>query len=302
MASLEKLDYPRNKIEIIVVDNGSKDQTLKIAKEHRVKILERPGATISSLRNTGARLAKGEIFAFIDADCLAPPNWLTDALKLLSSERSERIGAVGAEYSLPSDTSWVERVWDLHTMRRRIRGEAKWIPSGNLIVKRACFFEIGGFREDLITSEDVDFCARIRQAGYEIISDPKISVVHLGNPKNIIMFFKKELWRGKGVFQRLLFAFPKVKVTKSILLAIMTLSCQFGIIFGTGQWLAKGNAIPLFTFCSMFFLMPVALSLATSMREKSLKYFFPLALLYLTYGVARSLCILDIKTWRCAKL
>ena len=78
--SLTQLDFPRDHFEVILVDNGSTDDTIKIARSFtdrlRLRILQKKGVRISGLRNLGAREAQGEVVAFLDADCLAPSNWL----------------------------------------------------------------------------------------------------------------------------------------------------------------------------------------------------------------------------------
>ena len=69
--------------EVILVDNGSTDATREIAESLGATVLVRPQATISELRNSGARAASGSIVAFVDADVLVGSGWLTNAVSVL---------------------------------------------------------------------------------------------------------------------------------------------------------------------------------------------------------------------------
>jgi glycosyltransferase involved in cell wall biosynthesis len=113
--SLTKLDFARERFEVILVDNGSRDKTLEIAESFNdrlnVRILQVTGVRISALRNTGARAALGDIVAFLDADCLAPSDWLERILALAPADGA---GVLGAHYLLPEDSTWVGRTWHVY--------------------------------------------------------------------------------------------------------------------------------------------------------------------------------------------
>src|SRR5690606_5957874 len=85
LRALQAQDYPAGRVEVIVVDNGSTDRTREIAAALGARVLVRPGVTIAALRNAGAAEARGEILAFLDADCVPAPDWARQAAERLST-------------------------------------------------------------------------------------------------------------------------------------------------------------------------------------------------------------------------
>jgi glycosyltransferase involved in cell wall biosynthesis len=298
LSSIEEIDYPQDHIEVIVVDNGSTDRTVEIAKSHQAKVFIRgDGCNVSQLRNFGAKMAKNKILAFVDADCSVPSRWIWDALKFL---QLSKVGAVGCWYKLPEQrTTWVESVWDIQMMgRRNLIGEVNWVPSGNFVVSKDIFFQIEGFDESLVTSEDVDICSRIIKEGYSVYSHPKLAIEHLGEPNSVFKYFKKESWRGQGVFQNFLRHLPHLKLNKALLLAFLTLSLCAGVIFGLTVGLTIGNTQILGMSTLLLISVPLILSIKTLMGKKqSLRYLVPLAFLFFLYSVARASSLCDPKVW-----
>jgi GT2 family glycosyltransferase len=90
----------------------------------------------------------------------------------------------------------VAKTLDLQRRYSDVPGDIGWLEGGNLFVKRAAFERVGGFRTDLVASEDVDLSFRVRKAGFRVICDPRIVNYHDGDPQTLIEFFRKERWRG----------------------------------------------------------------------------------------------------------
>jgi glycosyltransferase involved in cell wall biosynthesis len=68
--------FPREQYEVIVVNNGSTDRTVAIAAGFPVRVVDEPAPGVARARNRGLAEARGELAAFIDADCVAEPTWL----------------------------------------------------------------------------------------------------------------------------------------------------------------------------------------------------------------------------------
>ena len=192
LASIDSLHYSKEHIEVIVVDNGSTDRTMEIARSYGAKVIRDDDMNVSGLRNFGAKHSKGEILAFIDSDCVVSSDWLINASKYFDNMK---VSAWGSPPTLPEKPTWVQRTWYLVRKREKPVQRVDWLESMNLFVKKNIFFLIGGFNESLVSCEDVDLCYRIHQHG-TIISDAQIKVVHMGEAKTVKDFFVKEIWRG----------------------------------------------------------------------------------------------------------
>lgn len=194
------LDHcPTHRGQIVFIDNGSDDGSwdlLSIFRREGAVVLHAPGLTIAALRNLGAASSTGEILSFVDADCLLSPECYASALEVL---RQTGADATGCYYSLPEDATHLERVWDaLH--RPAKDGPVPFINSGNLVVRRPAFEAIGGFRTELVTGEDADLGHRLRRAGFHLYQARQVSAVHLGNPRTLDAFFRKQYWQARGMF------------------------------------------------------------------------------------------------------
>ena len=184
--------------ELVVADNGSTDDTISwLAQDAGVsRLLRLPGVTISALRNAGARAGTGTLIAFVDADCLVPDDYLVAAETAM---QDPAIAACGSRYLLPEAPHWVERVWqNLHEQPGQ--SNVMYLPAGNFVVRRTAFESAGGFREDLVTGEDADLGLRMAEQGMITRSTPTVWVRHLGNPRSIPAFYRKQRWHALGMF------------------------------------------------------------------------------------------------------
>lgn len=193
---IEAIRQSGTEFELIVVDNGSSDETLSVARRYTDVVLERPGLTIGAMRNEGARLAFGQVLVFTDSDQEPSQDWLALGIRALGSDL--RVGMVGARYHALPGSGWVASTWDRQRRFSDRAGDIGWLEAGNLFARREVFEQVGGFRTDLIASEDVDLSFRIRRAGYRVVCDPRIVNYHHGDPRTLLEFFRKERWRGSS--------------------------------------------------------------------------------------------------------
>jgi len=195
--SINSMAFDMGRFEVLVVDNGSSDRTIEVARAKGARVFKKPDVTISGLRNFGSSQAAGAILAFLDADCTVAQCWLSEASRYLIKED---IACFGGPPTIPADATWVQKAWFNIRAKKSCVEETDWLESMNMFVPRHVFSAVGGFNEKLITCEDYDLSLRLKQFG-KIISDKRIVAVHHGEATDLRHFFSKEHWRGRSNFQ-----------------------------------------------------------------------------------------------------
>jgi len=284
LGSINNLNYPKKYIEVVVVDNGSVDRTREIASSYGVKALRDDTMNVSGLRNLGARNSKGDVLAFIDADCIVSKECFNNASIYFNNTE---VVAWGSPPAIPKNSTWVQQTWYLVRQKEHQVQEVDWLETMNLFVRAEQFFVIGGFSETLVTCEDVDLCYRLSNLG-QIISDRRIEVIHLGEARTVREFMKKEIWRGQSNLSGVLSHGLTLKELPSLSIPI-----YFGFflpIFFVGfcislnsTWLIAGL---------LFYLLPSAVVLFKVMRKK-IASFASLRLLFLIqiYFLSRTIAV-----------
>jgi glycosyltransferase involved in cell wall biosynthesis len=295
--SLVRLGPPEDSFEVIVVDNGSTDQTLDVVRSYapvlNITILVKSDVHVSALRNLGISQARGRVLAFLDADCIVPANWLTQAMTLLLQDK---VGIVGAHFRIPEGAGWVARTW-YGSLDMEKQGALAWVPACNTWVTRETLNRVGGFDETIETNEDCEFCGRVRVAGYQVIGDSRIAVVHLGTPDTLWAFYRKVCWHatdGLRVFLRNPWALSDAR---PVLFGFYTLACLAGLAFGAVLMAWKSRMdVALLSF-GLLWVPSILRSLKLTLKRRTWEVFFPLILLNLIYGLARGRSILTPKNW-----
>ncbi|NQU62937.1 MAG: mycofactocin biosynthesis glycosyltransferase MftF [SAR324 cluster bacterium] len=182
--SLAAVNYPPDKLEVIVIDDASTDQTRAVISEFPVRLVSlKQRRQASYCRNAGVKEAKGELLAFIDSDCLAAPNWLRE---LVPAFADQSVGGVGGLVDGCFQESALDR-YELtksslnmgkHFKRSQANNLFFYVPSCNLLVRRELFTRLQGFEEELTVGEDVDLCWRMQDMGFELEYWPVGTVYH----------------------------------------------------------------------------------------------------------------------------
>lgn len=260
LASIVANDYPRQLVEIIVVDNDSVDGSGRAARDCGAIVLRVSGDSVAELRNRGARAALGSIIAFADADHEIDPQWITAAVTVLSIPN---VAAAGCAYLADPASNWVQQQYDGLRLRPNRREEVAWLGSGNLAVTRHAFDRVGGFNTALTACEDVDLCNRLRLAGHRLLADPALRSVHFGDPSTLKALFFGELWRGRDNL-RVTFSGPRTfRHLRSALLPIadlLILMAGIVSILAGHPWIALA--------CLLAALLPATARAAVIIRRR----------------------------------
>lgn len=177
--SLLRQKLRRDKYRIIVVDNESRDKTGEIlcGFGDRITVLKESNRGPSAARNLGILSGNSEIVAFIDADCVADPNWLKN---LVGPLRDDGVGIVGGEILAQSRHESVRRFGErIHDHQKAIeRCNPPYVISMNSAMRRQVLTEVGLYDTEFQRGEDVDLSWRIHAAGYSLRYAPDAVVYH----------------------------------------------------------------------------------------------------------------------------
>ncbi len=291
-AALASLSY-----EIVVVDNGSADNSVAIAKAYGAKTIVAPDQTVAALRNLGANESVGEYLAFLDADCSVGKNWFESVAKYV---RGEGVACFGCPPTVPDDATWVQTCW-YQIRKKRLFGrkvfEVEWLESMNFFVKRSDFMEVSGFDEQMITCEDVDLCKRL-SARSPIICDNGIVAIHHGEAETLTHFYQKERWRGTSNWQSLRkHDFDKSELP-SVLLPVVHLFLLF--VVALASVLAAYKIIPLYVVFIVLGLWQVPLlwlGLKKSGEQGPVKLVAGIFVLLNLYFFARAVSLFSHVSW-----
>lgn len=213
LASLRKQNYPN--FEVVVVNDGSTDQTLAISERHKAEYATDPTAPpfvlisqvnkgLSIARNVGAEAGTGEIIAYTDSDCVPDPDWLW-----FLTYRFVRNGyvAVGGPNFPPPENEMVPAAVAVspggptHVL---LEDEiAEHIPGCNMAFTKKALMEVNGFEAVFAAAgDDVDFCWRLQNRGYVIGFSAAATVWHYR--RNTVKAYLNQQ-RGYGKAEALLY-------------------------------------------------------------------------------------------------
>lgn len=178
LEALRKVVYP--KFEVIVVDDGSRDATPKIAGEFDVRLIRQLNAGLSAARNAGWQNARGEIVAYLDDDASPDPHWLQYLASAFMSGNDAGVG--GPNIAFPDDTfvaHCVDHAPGNPTHVLLTDRVAEHLPGCNMAFRKSCLAAIGGFDAAFrIAGDDVDLCWRLQARGWQLGFHPGAMVWH----------------------------------------------------------------------------------------------------------------------------
>ena len=205
LESLQRLDYDRNKVEVVVVDGNSTDRTGDIVRKYPVKLIIERKEGLNAARNTGMRNSDGEIIAFTDCDCIVPSNWIK---KIVENFKDPQVGCVGGS-AKGHDDDFISQYADnsiiplmpFFKKRERLHMIKLFLhhPAGcNMAFSRKAFEEVGCFDESIRYGfDDVEFVERVCKAGYKMVLDPNVRVWHK-HRSTLKEFLKQNFSYGRG--------------------------------------------------------------------------------------------------------
>ena len=207
LQSLARQDYPRDRFEVIVVDDGSPSPPEDLEDVFRgqidVTLLLQPHAGPAAARNAGASMASGDFLAFTDDDCAPAADWLRSLAARFVSTPGHGIG--GQTFNaLPENifsTASQQLIGYLYDYCNGGPGGARFLASNNLALPAERFRASGGFDPAFTRAagEDREFCDRWRHLGYQLSYAPEAVVYH-AHALSLHCFWRQHLRYGSGAY------------------------------------------------------------------------------------------------------
>jgi glycosyltransferase involved in cell wall biosynthesis len=189
--------YPRNRYEIIVVDNGSSDETPQVAESYPVTLLfERGAQSPYPARNRGIRQARGEIIALLDATCTPVAGWLEAGVRALQQEHADLVGGE-VTFTFSPERTLGEMVDAISNAN--VQASIKNIQAtvtGNLFFRRAVVEAIGPFPDTIRSGGDMIWTGRATRAGFRLVYSAEAQVFYPA--RKLKPLLKKHYRIGRG--------------------------------------------------------------------------------------------------------
>lgn len=192
-------NYPKELLEIVIIDDGCTDSTVHIVKKYSVRVIvHNRNLGRAKALNSGVFNAKGEITVFTNADCVAERDWIR---RLVLRYSDDSVAGVGGRVINPKTSNpFLEFFRRLRYLEYNgdVPETSAPLPMSNVSYRRDVLLQVGGFDEDLRESgEDQDIWVRVREKGYRVLYE-KDAVVFHNHPTIDVRSFSRWWWiRGR---------------------------------------------------------------------------------------------------------
>jgi cellulose synthase/poly-beta-1,6-N-acetylglucosamine synthase-like glycosyltransferase len=186
-------DYPEERREVIVVDNGSTDATADLIRARPVRYLHEPTRGVSHARNRGISESRGEILAFVDSDCIVESQWLTELARPFDDPE---VGSVAGDLQHAHPTTAAER------QAARLLGnwqqfaftsDPAYPITANAAYRREVLDRIGGFDPHMTRAQDVELGLRFQERSGLRLAYAQRATAHHRNRSTHTGFFRQQL-------------------------------------------------------------------------------------------------------------
>lgn len=204
--ALSELDYPRDRFEVVVVDDGSPTPMDSVVEPFRaqldISLLRQQNAGPATARNAGAQQAKGELLAFTDDDCMPSSDWLSGFATQLAKTPDAMVGGRSLN-ALPNNlysTASQALIDYLYSYYSKPQKEM-FFASNNIAMAKKHYLSVGGFDTSfpLAAAEDRDLCDRWQQQGLPMHYSPEVTIRH-AHYLSLKSFWRQHFGYGRGAF------------------------------------------------------------------------------------------------------
>lgn len=290
-------DYPKEKLEVLVVDGMSEDRTREILKKYQkrysfIKLLDNPKKIIPSALNIGIKNSKGEIIIRMGSHAKYRKDYVLKCVECLKKYKADNVG--GVVKTIPAQNTIVAKAIAISLSHPFGAGgsyfrlgvdKPKWVDtvfSG--CYKKEIFKKIGIFNENLERSQDMEFNLRLKRAGGKILLVP--SIISYYYPKaNLKDFFIHNFEDGIWAVYPLKFVKMPLRLRHYIPFIFVS------SLLGTGL---LGIFLPIFfwffiSIICFYSLTAIYFSIKTAIKEKDIRFLFLLPITFATRHIGYGL-------------
>lgn len=262
LQAIANLDYPGDRFEVIVVDDGSQTPLDSVVApfqgQIQLKLLRQANAGPAAARNRGAIETRGDFLAFTDDDCQPLVDWLSQLEVSLVSAPNAMVGGqtINALADNPYSTASQKLIDYLYEYYHPAKGKKAFFASNNIAMSKSGFDRLGGFDVSfpLAAAEDRDFCDRWIACGYSMVYAPQARIYHY-HSLTLQSFWRQHFNYGRGAFSfhrrrkqtnpekpsreplsfylnLLFYPFSQTSLPTAFLLAILLILSQVATTFG----------------------------------------------------------------------
>lgn len=206
LRGLEAQSLRRDSFEVIVVDDGSTDNSAELAQSFGVRVERCPHRGLPAARNTGWKLAQGKWIAFTDDDCGPTRNWLSLLLRTVEQDKlnARVLGAAGRILGFPSGAAvarYIEARGGFNTEQHLAHPQFPYAPMGNVMYRREALALVNGLDERYSSYESCNLHTRLRLSyGGEFYYEPRALVLHR-HYNTWRAYFRQQRSYGRGMAQ-----------------------------------------------------------------------------------------------------
>ncbi|MBU1862818.1 MAG: glycosyltransferase [Candidatus Omnitrophica bacterium] len=279
-----KQDYPLEKMEIIVVDDGSIDATKSVIGKYNVRYRYQQNNGPASARNNGWRHANSEIVAFLDSDCVPRRNWIK---KMMMQYTSDDIVCVGSRYGIANPRSLLACCiyFEFLVRYKRMPRHPKFLGSHGYSFRKSFLESINGYNEGytMASHEDNELAYRIVAKGYYTVFD-KSNIVDHYFPTGMVRYLTIQFWHGFWRM-KLYVDHPRMVIGDdySDLWDYMQPPLMV-LLLALSPFIFINAVIPIvlgLLCCLIFLQLPITVSIVTLIRKK--RY-----VVYIPFGIVRA--------------
>lgn len=189
---------PAGSFEIVVVDDGSDDDTRQVAEAHATRVVSQSNGGAASARNLGARTTEGEILMFVDADSVPDARWIEAMAAPFVDPSIAGVSGVKKTRQREFWARYIQLEYDFKYDRMQANGDTDFVDSSSAAYRREVFTASGGFDTTLMEAEDTDLSFRLAEQSKRLVL-VRDAIVYHTHPTTLREFLRRKyqyaIWR-----------------------------------------------------------------------------------------------------------